>query len=201
MHNLVEIVCFDHEVSIPVTEFGSRFRIAPLVGNDSRARVELIRIPPGGSMGRHPTAASQLFAVVIGSAWVRGGDGAGRTIEAGCGALWAAGEEHETRSEHRATAVCIEGDLDVWAIAVTGEIEVVDYDARWPQWFETVYGRVWPAVDDLAVRIDHVGSTAVPGLAAKPIIDIDIVVAYPSEVPAVIVDTCVAACVTPSSVA
>lgn len=186
MHNLVEIVCFDDEVSIPVTEFGSRFRIAPLVGNDSRARVELIRIPPGGSIGRHPAAASQLFAVVIGSAWVRGGDGAGRTIAAGYGALWAAGEEHVTRSEHGATAVCIEGDLDVWAIAVTGDIEVVDYDARWPQWFETMCERVWPAVDDLAVRIDHVGSTAVPGLAAKPIIDIDIVVASPSEVPAVI---------------
>jgi GrpB-like predicted nucleotidyltransferase (UPF0157 family) len=37
--------------------------------------------------------------------------------------------------------------------------------------------RVWPVIDDIALRIDHVGSTAVPGLAAKPIIDMDIVVA------------------------
>jgi GrpB-like predicted nucleotidyltransferase (UPF0157 family) len=35
---------------------------------------------------------------------------------------------------------------------------------------------VWPAVSDIVVRVDHVGSTAVPCLAAKPIVDIDIVV-------------------------
>jgi GrpB-like predicted nucleotidyltransferase (UPF0157 family) len=182
----VEIVCFDDEVSIPVTEFGSGFRIAPLVGNDSRARVEVIRIPAGGCIGRHPATASRLFAVVLGSAWVRGGDDAGRTIDAGYGALWAAGEQHEARSDVGAVAVCIEGELDVWAIAITGDIEVVDYDLRWPQWFDTLSERIWPAVEDVAVRIDHVGSTAVPGLAAKPIIDIDIVVAAATEVPAVI---------------
>ena len=186
MHGPMEIVRFDDEVSRPVADFGSDFRIAPLVGSGSSARVELIRIPPGGSIGRHPASAAQLLAVVAGSAWVSGADGVGRTIDAGYGALWAAGEEHETRSRHGATAVCIEGQLDVWALAVTGDIEVRDYDPQWPQWFDAVFRRVWPAVDDLAVRIDHVGSTSVPGLAAKPIIDMDIVVATPDDVPAVI---------------
>jgi GrpB-like predicted nucleotidyltransferase (UPF0157 family) len=60
---------------------------------------------------------------------------------------------------------------------------VVDYDPAWPQWFEAVHDRVWPAVCDLAVRIDHVGSTSVPGLAAKPIVDMDIVVATEDLVP------------------
>ena len=110
----------------------------------------------------------------------------GRTIEAGYGALWAAAEEHEVRSTHGATAVCIEGQLDVWALAVTGDIEVREYDPQWPQWFEAVCDRVRSAVEDVAVRIDHVGSTSVPRLAAKPIIDIDIVVASAGDVPGVI---------------
>ena len=59
---------------------------------------------------------------------------------------------------------------------VTSEIVVNDYDPNWPDWFETVRRSIWPVIEDIAVRIDHVGSTAVPGLAAKPIIDMDIVV-------------------------
>jgi GrpB-like predicted nucleotidyltransferase (UPF0157 family) len=49
-----------------------------------------------------------------------------------------------------------------------------------------VHAHIWPAVADVAVRIDHVGSTAVPGLAAKPIINIDIVVASQPDVPGVL---------------
>jgi GrpB-like predicted nucleotidyltransferase (UPF0157 family) len=60
---------------------------------------------------------------------------------------------------------------------VTAAIVVADYDPAWPDWFAALHARIWPAVSGLAVRIDHVGSTAVPGLAAKPIIDLDVVVA------------------------
>jgi GrpB-like predicted nucleotidyltransferase (UPF0157 family) len=63
---------------------------------------------------------------------------------------------------------------------------VMDYDPRWPDWFETVRGRIWPAVSDIALRIDHVGSTSVPGMVAKPIIDMDIVVRSPAQVRPVI---------------
>jgi GrpB-like predicted nucleotidyltransferase (UPF0157 family) len=49
--------------------------------------------------------------------------------------------------------------------------------------FETVCEHVWPAVRDVALRIDHVGSTAVPGLAAKPIIDMDVVVTSDGDIP------------------
>ncbi len=58
-----------------------------------------------------------------------------------------------------------------------------DYDPSWPERFERVYQYVWPSVSHLAVRIDHVGSTSVAGLAAKPIIDMDIVVASERDVP------------------
>jgi GrpB-like predicted nucleotidyltransferase (UPF0157 family) len=65
---------------------------------------------------------------------------------------------------------------------VSSEIVVAEYDPAWPRWFDALHRHVWPAVADVAVRIDHVGSTAVPGLAAKPIIDMDIVVAAEPDV-------------------
>jgi GrpB-like predicted nucleotidyltransferase (UPF0157 family) len=55
-------------------------------------------------------------------------------------------------------------------------IVVVDPDPAWPRVFETLRETIWPAVSDVALAIEHVGSTAVPGLAAKPIVDIDVVV-------------------------
>jgi GrpB-like predicted nucleotidyltransferase (UPF0157 family) len=82
--------------------------------------------------------------------------------------------------------VIVEGSFDVWAATVTTEIIVSDYDPAWPEWFERVCGTVWPAVSDIALRIDHVGSTSVPGLAAKPIIDMDIVVASDEDVQPVV---------------
>jgi GrpB-like predicted nucleotidyltransferase (UPF0157 family) len=55
-------------------------------------------------------------------------------------------------------------------------IVVVDYDPEWPRTFEVLRDHVHGVVSDLAIAIEHVGSTAVPGLAAKPIVDIDVVV-------------------------
>lgn len=59
-------------------------------------------------------------------------------------------------------------------------IEVVEYDPAWPQRFEQLrreYADAMAAAGVPVVAIEHVGSTSVPGLAAKPIIDCDIVVA------------------------
>jgi len=61
-------------------------------------------------------------------------------------------------------------------------IVVVDYDPAWPAVFEQLRARTWPAVSDFATGIEHVGSTAVPGLAAKPIIDMCVVVASEADV-------------------
>jgi GrpB-like predicted nucleotidyltransferase (UPF0157 family) len=58
-------------------------------------------------------------------------------------------------------------------------ITVVDYDAAWPGRFEGLraeYAAAMAAAGIPVVAIEHVGSTSVPGLAAKPIIDVDIVV-------------------------
>jgi GrpB-like predicted nucleotidyltransferase (UPF0157 family) len=60
---------------------------------------------------------------------------------------------------------------------MTLTIVVVDYDPSWPAHFEELRSRISSAVGSIAVSVEHVGSTSVPGLAAKPIIDIDVVVA------------------------
>jgi GrpB-like predicted nucleotidyltransferase (UPF0157 family) len=62
-----------------------------------------------------------------------------------------------------------------------GPVVVIDYDPEWPARFEALRDRVWPSLEDVALRIEHVGSTSVPGLAAKPIIDMTIVVARKSD--------------------
>jgi GrpB-like predicted nucleotidyltransferase (UPF0157 family) len=56
------------------------------------------------------------------------------------------------------------------------EIRIVDYDMDWPKKFETHARIIAGALGGSAVRIEHIGSTSVPGLAAKPIIDILVVV-------------------------
>jgi len=53
----------------------------------------------------------------------------------------------------------------------------VDYDPTWPATFREIRDRIAPALGDVAIAIEHVGSTAVPGLAAKPIVDMLLAVA------------------------
>lgn len=56
------------------------------------------------------------------------------------------------------------------------KIEIVEYDPRWPEIFREQSQKLAAAVGDSALRIEHIGSTSVPGLAAKPIVDILLVV-------------------------
>jgi len=51
---------------------------------------------------------------------------------------------------------------------------VVPYDPAWPAIFAELGGRLRGALGETALRIDHIGSTSVPGLEAKPIIDVQI---------------------------
>jgi GrpB-like predicted nucleotidyltransferase (UPF0157 family) len=61
------------------------------------------------------------------------------------------------------------------------EIRVVDYDPGWPEQFAAEAARIAEALGDGARRVEHVGSTAVVDLAAKPIIDILLVVDDPAD--------------------
>jgi GrpB-like predicted nucleotidyltransferase (UPF0157 family) len=57
------------------------------------------------------------------------------------------------------------------------EIVLAEYDPEWPQWFAEAADGIRGALGDAVLQLEHVGSTSVPGLAAKPLIDIDLVVA------------------------
>jgi GrpB-like predicted nucleotidyltransferase (UPF0157 family) len=59
---------------------------------------------------------------------------------------------------------------------VPDPIVIVDYDPQWPEEFERLRDRAARALGEVAVSIEHVGSTAVSGLAAKPVIDLVVVV-------------------------
>ncbi len=56
-------------------------------------------------------------------------------------------------------------------------VEIVPYQARWPHEFQVIAANLRQEFRDLALRIDHIGSTSVPGLAAKDVIDIQLTVA------------------------
>ena len=64
--------------------------------------------------------------------------------------------------------------------------EVVPYDPRWPELFEQLRVRVDAALAAVEHVTEHVGSTAVPGLTAKPIVDMDVVVPGGADVTAAV---------------
>lgn len=80
-------------------------------------------------------------------------------------------------AELRATTV---GELP----RIDGPIVLADYDPAWPRLFEREAARIRGALGDGVVTIDHVGSTSVPALAAKPRIDILLVVPDSADEPA-----------------
>ncbi len=63
-------------------------------------------------------------------------------------------------------------------------IEVADYDPEWPVLFADIAGRVQAAFANvLMLRVEHIGSTSVPGLPAKPVLDIDVVIPSRADLP------------------
>lgn len=56
-------------------------------------------------------------------------------------------------------------------------VEIEPYSGEWPRLFQALGRSLREALGSVAVRIDHIGSTAVPGLGAKPVIDVQISVA------------------------
>ena len=58
----------------------------------------------------------------------------------------------------------------------TKRVVVLPYDAKWKSDFEKIKQEIENAIGDLIVCVEHVGSTSVDGLSAKPCIDIDVVI-------------------------
>ena len=94
---------------------------------------------------------------------------------------WEMGGEHTSDEQLRAVTI---GEPEV----LSGPVGLVEYDPAWPSLFEHEATRIAAALDERALQLEHVGSTSVPGLVAKPRIDIVLAVAdsadEPSYVPA-----------------
>jgi GrpB-like predicted nucleotidyltransferase (UPF0157 family) len=74
----------------------------------------------------------------------------------------------------------------VWVVeppVLTGAVVIADYDPEWPALFEREAARIRSILGAEVLMLEHVGSTSVPGLAAKPIIDILLVVADSADEP------------------
>jgi GrpB-like predicted nucleotidyltransferase (UPF0157 family) len=80
--------------------------------------------------------------------------------------------ENTPTTEEQLRAIVV-GELKPLA----GPIVIEEYDQEWARRFERDAQRIRATLGDRALRIEHTGSTSVPGLAAKPIIDIVLVVA------------------------
>jgi GrpB-like predicted nucleotidyltransferase (UPF0157 family) len=65
-------------------------------------------------------------------------------------------------------------------------VRIVDYDPAWPAGFESQRARIVAALGPGARRIEHIGSTAVPELAAKPVVDVMVTVDDPDDDAAVL---------------
>src|SRR5438067_8534680 len=70
--------------------------------------------------------------------------------------------------------------------AMTEPIVVVAYNPDWPKVFAALRGRVAGVLGDLALAVEQVGSPAVPGLAAKPIVDLDVLIPSTADFPAAV---------------
>jgi len=63
-------------------------------------------------------------------------------------------------------------------------VKIVPYDLNWPRHFSTISSELRQLLGNKVVAIDHIGGTSVPGLSAKPLIDIDITLNALADIPA-----------------
>ncbi|MGM1064699.1 GrpB family protein [Saccharothrix sp. Mg75] len=74
-------------------------------------------------------------------------------------------------------------DEDPWVLGPPPpeEVRIVPYDPGWPRCYERLVADVRAALGDAVLDVEHVGSTSVPGLAAKDVVDISLTVADPRD--------------------
>lgn len=63
-------------------------------------------------------------------------------------------------------------ELEIIGPLQPGPVTLVESDQAWPERFEREAARIREALGAVAIRVEHIGSTSVPGLAAKPVVDI-----------------------------
>lgn len=116
---------FDAAVGREIQAFGSLNVMMSAIlhvdqGTHNGAFIGCMHIGPKGVVGYHQATARQLFLVVQGTGWVRGGDEQRVPIATGQAAWWDAGEWHESGSDEGMVAIVIEGeDVDPSAMMKT----------------------------------------------------------------------------------
>ena len=73
------------------------------------------------------------------------------------------------------------GSTEIFGCVEKRRIEICDYDSNWPAEFQQHAERIAHVLGSAALQIEHIGSTSVPGLGAKPIIDLLLVVKDSSD--------------------
>jgi GrpB-like predicted nucleotidyltransferase (UPF0157 family) len=77
--------------------------------------------------------------------------------------------------------VLVGDDLELIGGRERRPVVIADYDPAWPERFEEERSRIVDALGDAALAVHHIGSTSVPGLAAKPIVDVVVEVPDPDD--------------------
>ncbi len=93
-------------------------------------------------------------------------------------------QDGQPYTEEQLAATWVSGQPPV----LTGPVVIVDYDPGWPESYRREAAAIREVLGDRVLLLEHVGSTSVPGLAAKPIIDIDLEVVDSADEPAYLTD-------------
>ncbi|MFW0793026.1 dephospho-CoA kinase [Gordonia sp. CPCC 205515] len=143
------------------------FHIVVIVGADEELRIERLTtlrgMPEADARARIKAQATDEQRRAVADVWLDN-SGTPEELAAASAALWddrLAPFESNVRSR----------------TVVRGPLNLVDPDPDWTEQGSRLVNRLWAIVGDKASAIDHIGSTAVPGLIAKPTIDIQITVA------------------------
>jgi GrpB-like predicted nucleotidyltransferase (UPF0157 family) len=177
---------FDPDIAMTVRVGESVAKLGELLGKTTLECASLLFLDAGARYVLTPSSSQQLIALTAGSCTVESEGSSPFFLAINQAIVVEPGESWSLSAAETMVALVMEGSFDVWALAVTTDIVVVPYDGAWPGMFERISGYLEPYIGARTARIDHVGSTSVPGLAAKPIIDVDVVASSEAEVPALI---------------
>ncbi|AZG43837.1 dephospho-CoA kinase [Gordonia insulae] len=143
------------------------FHLVVIVHADADVRIDRLTtargMPEGDARARIAAQASDEQRRAVADVWLDN-HGSPADLAAAAAALW---DERLVPFEQNIRSRTL----------VRGPLTLVDPDPEWAALGNRIVNRLWAIVGDKASAIDHVGSTAVPGLAAKPTIDVQITVA------------------------
>ncbi|MBY8881111.1 hypothetical protein [Actinacidiphila acidipaludis] len=107
----MKVLSIDMSAGSPATAHGSQgVRRVRVHRGSGSAAVTVMRLEPGGRIGRHPATTPQILIVTQGQGWASGAEGEAEAVAEGQAACWAAGEEHETWTDTGMTVLVVEAE-------------------------------------------------------------------------------------------